>query len=164
MTSPLDLNPSNSNNFLLVFTPHLSEIVQPPVEYFARTVNLPGWSMPGAAAQYQNADFSLPSNSRTKDELSVEFILTERLSNMKFFRRWSRLGQRGEGNILECFKDITLIFLDSNKNAVDRWYYKQAFPTNITPLSLDTGIVDTVPNTFTVSFSFAEESWDEHRN
>ena len=57
--------------------------------------------------------------------------------------------------------DIALIFLDSNKQPVDKWRYLQAFPTNITPLSLDTGIVDTVPNTFTVSFAFAEETWDE---
>lgn len=163
MTSPatLDRNPSNNNNFLVVFTPHITELAEPPVEYFARTVNLPGWSMPGAATQYRNADFSMPSNSRTKDELTIEFILTERLSNLKFFRRWSQKGQHGQGDILECFKDITLIFLDSNKQPIDKWRYLQAFPTNISPLSLDTGIVDTIPSTFSVSFAFAEEKWDE---
>lgn len=157
----LDLNPANNNNFIVVFTPHVKELVQPPIEYFARTVNLPGWSMPGAGTQYQNADFSMPSNSRTKDELSIEFILTERLSNLKFFRRWSQMGQKGQGDILECFKDIALLFLDSNKQPIDKWRYLQAFPTMISPLSLDHGIVDTVPATFTVNFAFAEETWDE---
>lgn len=157
----LDLNPANNNNFMIVLSPHVKDIASPPVQYFARTVNLPGWSMPGAAAQYQNADFSMPSNSRTKDELSIEFMLTERMSNLKYFRRWSQMGQRGEGDVLECFKDISIIFLDSNKNPIDTWRYLQAFPIMMTPLSLDHGIVDTIPLVFTVAFMFAEEVWDE---
>ena len=46
-TDTLDRNPSNNNNFLVVFTPHITELAEPPIEYFARSVNLPGWSMPG---------------------------------------------------------------------------------------------------------------------
>lgn len=161
MATTLDINPANNNNFIVIFAPSLENLAEPPVEYFARTVNLPSWSMPGAPAQFQNADFSMPSNSRSKDELSIEFILTERLSNMKFFRKWSRMGQKGQGDILECFKDITLVFLDSNKNPVDKWRYLHAFPVQISPLSLDHGIMDTVPLTFNVSFAFAEETWDE---
>lgn len=154
-----NLNPASNNSFILVFTD--TENPGSPVQYFARGVTLPGYSMPGVGFAYKNSQGSLPNNTRDKDDLSVEFLVSENLKNYKFFRRWAQKGQKGAGYIEECFKDIALIFLDSNKQPIDTWRYLAAFPTNVSQLSLEHGVMDNMPLTFTVNFAFAEEDWDE---
>ena len=153
-----DLNTAANNNFILVFNDVGAE--GKPARYFARGATLPGFSMPGAPVSYQGQDFALPSNSRDRDDLSCEFLVAQNLNNYKFFRRWAALGKRGTRGIDECFKDITLIFLDANKNEIDKSRYLCAFPTNISQLSLEHGVMDSTPMTFTVNFAFAEELWE----
>lgn len=160
MTEPdRNINTANQNNFLIVLTDATNGT---KISYFARTVTLPGWSMGGAPMEFRNAEFSMPSNTRNKDDLSIEFLLTEELGNLIYFREWGDLGRHGEGDITECLRDISLIFLDSNKEPFGKpWRYLNAFPTNISPLTLESGIVDTMPLTFTVNFMFNQEIWND---
>lgn len=152
MTENYSPNPANNNNFLVTiagagFT----------VNYWARSVTFPAVTMPGADMSYQNKQFSVPSNTRGKDDLNIEFILEERLKNFKFFRRWMKKGLYGDGPIHECLLDISVFLLDSNKQPIDEMKYKGSFPTNISNLTFEHGIIDAIPMTFSVGFQFMEE-------
>lgn len=155
MSTEFDLNPAQNNNFIL-------SIEALKVDYFARSVTFPSLMMPGADTPYRGAPVSMPSNSRGKEDISVEFILAEDLSNYVFFRKWALLGIKGDGDITECLKDITVAMLDSNKRPIPgvKPRFLHAFPTTISALTLEHGVVDPLPLTFTVNFSFAKEVWE----
>lgn len=156
MSTEFDLNPAQNNNFII-------SIEALKVDYFARSVTFPSLMMSGADTPYRGAPVSMPSNSRGKEDVSVEFILAENLSNYIFFRKWAMLGISGRGLIDECFKDITITMLDSNKQPIPgvKPRFRSAFPTTVSALTLEHGVVDPLPLTFTVAFAFAEEVWGE---
>ncbi len=131
------------------------------VSYFARSVILPGFDVGAIDTPYNTNNLAMPGNSRARETLSVEFILAERFANYKQLRRWSRLALYGEGDISECMKDVTVIMLDSNKQPIENIVYTGCYPNNITSLNLESGIVDTMPHTFTATFMFQEEVWDD---
>lgn len=154
--SAYNTNPANNNNFLITISGGGKS-----VDYWARAVTLPGFMMTGADMNYQNKQFSLPSNTRQKDELTIDFIVEERLTNVKFIRNWMRKGLYGDGPIQDCLLDLTVFFLDSNKTPVDQIIYKGAFPTNMGQLSLESGIIDAIPMTISVGFQYMEEVFGE---
>jgi hypothetical protein len=145
-------NPANNNNFLVRIAG-----AGITVDYWARSVTLPTLSMPGADMAYQNKQFSMPSNTSMKDELTIEFMLEEKLKNYIYFRRWAKKGLYGEGPINDCLLDMSIFFLDSNKQPAEELKYKGCFPTNISGLTLEHGVIDVIPNTFNVNFQFMEE-------
>lgn len=154
MSTEFDLNAAQNNNFII-------SISTAKVDYFARSVTFPSLTMPGADTPYRGQPVSMPSNSRSKDDLTIEFILAENLHNYIFFRLWALLGTQGKGDITECFKDITITMLDSNKQPIAdvKPRFLSAYPTNVSALSLEHGVVDPLPVTFTVGFAFAKEEW-----
>lgn len=152
-----DLNPSYNSNFTIIF----NEIGGSQLSYMARSVILPGFDVAAIDVPYRTHNLAMPGNSRARETLSVEFILSERYKNYKYVRRWARKALKGEGDILECLKDVTVVILDSNKNPIDQIVYRGCYPNNITSLNLESGIVDTMPLTFTVTFMFEEEVWDD---
>lgn len=150
-----NLNPAQSNNFQVVISGGKNRI-----DYWARMVTLPGYSMPSAPTQYRNNEFSLPSNSRDLDNLQIEFLLDEDFENYKFFRRWMEEGLYGDGPIQNVMLDLTVIAMSSVKHPLHNFKFESSFPTMVSQLTLEHGIVDTLPLTFTVSFNYTKEVLD----
>lgn len=148
------LNPALTNSFEVVIT---DANVDSPISYFVRSVTIPGVSMPGADANYQRHPTPMPSNSRNRETLGIEFILSEDYSNYHFFKKWAFVAEFGEGDITEAMKDIAVIILSSNKTPIAKFSYKNCAPSDISPLTLEHGAIDAQPQSFTVNFLFMEE-------
>ena len=154
MESTDDLNPALTHNYIINIGG------SNPVSYFARSVTLPGWDVAAIDTPFNTHRMAMPSNSRTRDVLVVEMILSEKLSNYKEIRKWGKTALRGAGDITECMKDVTVVMLDSNKKPIDDIKYNGCYPCTISNLTLESGIVDTMPQTFTVTFMYEEEDWE----
>jgi len=172
MAYKTDINRSilNRNNFKLL----IDKV--PTVEYYVRTVNIPGIQF-GEVVQGAGVglDAFFPGDKATFDTLEVSFIVDEDLGNFIEMYNWidsivplsdpKLYGSftdtavtktnvlASTNNDLNQYSDITLV-LNTNKNIPNRFIrFHDAFPTALGSIELESG-ADAEPATVNVSFRF----------
>ena len=167
-----DINKSilNRNNFRLL----IDKV--PTVEYYVRTVNIPGVTFSEAQqAAGIGIDAFFPGDKASFDTLEVSFIVDEDLtnfteiydwidsivpiSNSKNFETYTDTA-KNKTNILASidnhqnqYSDITLV-INTNKNIPNRFIrFHDAFPISLSSIELESG-ADAEPAICTVSFRF----------
>ena len=172
MAYKTDINRSilNRNNFKLL----IDKV--PTVEYYVRTVNIPGITF-GEVVQGAGVglDAFFPGDKASFDTLEVSFIVDEDLtnfteiydwidsivpiSNSKNFETYTDTA-KNKTNILASidndqnqYSDITLV-INTNKNIPNRFIrFHDAFPISLSSIELESG-ADAEPAICTVSFRF----------
>ena len=160
----------NKNNFRLL----VDKV--PNVEYYVRSVNIPGLTFSEteqAAGVGLNAFF--PGDKVSFETLDVNILVDEDLENFKEIYDWmdkivpvhdpSAFGTYTDtavtgtnqlasiDNDLNQYSDITLV-TNTNKNVPNRFFrFKDAFPISLSGLELESG-ADAEPVIATVSFRF----------
>lgn len=96
------------------------------------------------------------------DQLRISFLITEDLSTYLELFHWMRqLGSPNNYTEYDGTKyDARLIVLDSSKQSVLSVNFSDIFPVNLTPIELDTTIIDLQPLVADVSFSFDTMTFD----
>ena len=172
MAIKTDINRSilNRNNFKLL----IDKV--PTVEYYVRTVNIPGIQF-GEVVQGAGVglDAFFPGDKATFDTLEVSFIVDEDLGNFIEMYNWidsivplsdpKLYGSftdtavtktnilASTNNDLNQYSDITLV-LNTNKNIPNRFIrFHDAFPISLGSIELESG-ADAEPATVSVSFRF----------
>ena len=167
-----DINKSilNRNNFRLL----IDKV--PTVEYYVRTVNIPGVTFSEAQqAAGSGVDAFFPGDKASFDTLEVSFIVDEDLanfteiydwidsivpiSNSKNFETYTDTAKT-KTNVLASvnndqnqYSDITLV-INTNKNIPNRFIrFHDAFPISLSSIELESG-ADAEPAICTVSFRF----------
>lgn len=168
-----DINKSilNRNNFRLL----VDKI--PTVEYYVRTVNIPGVQF-GETVQSAGVglDAFFPGDKATFDTLEVSFLVDEDLGNFIEIYNWidsivplndpslygSYTGTARDNinrlasvdNDLNQYSDITLV-INTNKNIPNRYIrFHDCFPTALGSIELESG-ADAEPALVNVSFRFS---------
>ena len=168
----VDINKSllNKNNFKLIIDKC------PNVEYYVRSVNIPGLTFTEVTqAAGVGLDAYYPGDKVYYETMSVEFLVDEDLVNFKEIYDWmdaivpvrdpllyKQITQSSstETNIssgadsdLSQYSDITLV-TNTNKNVPNRFFrFHDCFPISISGLQLESG-ADADPVTTTVEFRF----------
>lgn len=148
--NPLQLN---EYKFILHRTPHLV--------YFCQSVNLPGMSIGETTLP---TPFSTlvrrPGTSLKFENLTLEFIINENMSNWTEIRDWITL-LLNEKNYLqqspnerEKFSDATLILMNSASKAVVEVSFKDVFPIELASVQFDSKVTDILPATSKVTFAY----------
>tara|TARA_B100001939_G_C16813030_1_gene560837 strand:+ start:382 stop:921 length:540 start_codon:yes stop_codon:yes gene_type:complete len=170
LTTNINKSILNKNNFRLL----IDKV--PNVEYYVRTVNIPGLQFSETVqAAGVGLDAYFPGDKVTFDTLDVEFLVDEDLANFKEIYDWmdaivpvndpSIYGAYTEststktnilanvGDDLKQFSDITLV-TNTNKNIPNRYFrFHDCFPINLGGIQLESG-ADAEPVIATVSFRF----------
>jgi hypothetical protein len=168
-----DINKSilNRNNFRLL----IDKV--PTVEYYVRTVNIPGVQF-GETVQSAGVglDAFFPGDKASFDTLEVSFLVDEDLENFVEMYNWidsivplsdpKLYGTYTDTavtrtNVLASidndrnqYSDITLV-INTNKNLPNRYIrFHDAFPTSLGSIELESG-ADAEPAVVTVSFRFS---------
>ena len=168
-----DINKSilNRNNFRLL----VDKI--PTVEYYVRTVNIPGVQF-GETVQSAGVglDAFFPGDKATFDTLEVSFLVDEDLGNFIEIYNWidsivplsdpalygsftgtardNRNRLASVDNDLNQYSDITLV-INTNKNIPNRYIrFHDCFPTALGSIELESG-ADAEPALVNVSFRFS---------
>tara|TARA_B100000035_G_scaffold83304_1_gene69862 strand:+ start:708 stop:1253 length:546 start_codon:yes stop_codon:yes gene_type:complete len=172
MAIKTDINRSilNRNNFKLL----IDKV--PTVEYYVRTVNIPGITF-GETVQAAGVglDAFFPGDKASFDTLEVTFIVDEDLENFAEMYNWidsivplsdpKLFGTYTDtavtktnvtasiDNDLNQYSDITLV-LNTNKNIPNRFIrFHDCFPISLGSIELESG-ADAEPATVSVSFRF----------
>lgn len=160
----------NKNNFRLLIDK------TPNVEYYVRTVTLPGLQF-GETTQPTGSglDAYFPGDKASFDTLDVSFLVDEDLENFKEIYDWmDSIVPVGDGtsyrtftettstdsniysgtnNDLNQFSDITLV-TNTNKNIPNKFFrFHDCFPINLGGIELESG-ADAEPVVASVSFRF----------
>jgi len=160
----------NKNNFRLLIDK------TPNVEYYVRTVTLPGLQF-GETTQPTGSglDAYFPGDKASFDTLDISFLVDEDLENFKEIYDWmdsivpvgdaSSFGRytdtkttktniyASSENDLNQFSDITLV-TNTNKNLPNKYFrFHDAFPINLGGIELESG-ADAEPVIATASFRF----------
>ena len=160
----------NKNNFRLL----IDKI--PTVEYYVKTVNIPGLQFSEVAQPAGiGLDAFFPGDKVAFDTLDVTFLVDEDLENFKEVYDWmdsivpvhnpedyknftntltTEQGQLSTvENALNQYSDITLV-INTNKNLANRYFrFKDCFPIALGALELESG-ADNEPVTCQVQFRF----------
>jgi hypothetical protein len=122
----------------------------PNMEFFTQKVTLPGISaspieMPGPLRRvYQTSD------RINYEEFSVSFIVDEKMTNYLEIFNWIKgISSVENYNTISksedgAFSDISVILLNSMKNASMEWTFYNCFPTSISGIDLDTTNTDVI--------------------
>ena len=173
MAYKTDINKSvlNRNNFRLV----IDKV--PTVEYYVRTVNIPGVQF-GETVQPAGVGLEafFPGDKASFDTLEVSFLVDEDLQNFVEIYNWidsivplsdpelyvSFTGTaKSNTNVLQSiandlnqYSDITLV-INTNKNIANRYIrFHDAFPIALGSIELESG-ADAEPALVNVSFRFS---------
>lgn len=160
----------NRNNFRLL----IDKV--PTVEYFVKSVNIPGLTFSEAVQPAGlGLDAYFPGDKVVFEAMTVNFLVDEDLANFKEIYDWmnaiipiskssdfkSFTGSTstatgvssGATGLLQQYSDITLV-TNTNKNIPNRYFrFHDAFPISLSGLELESG-ADGEPATATVEFRF----------
>lgn len=135
----------------------------PNVEFFVQKFDIPSISMspPEMATPfnriYQGAD------KLTYAEINLSFIIDEKMANYKEVMDWminitapqSFDQYRGPSkNKEDMFSDVSVLILNSNKNANIRFDFANCFPISLSSVSLDTTQQDIIYPEASVTFQY----------
>ena len=151
------------SNFLSPIEFRLSIIRLPETSYYVQEANIPGLS---ASFATQPTPFLTLPKSATKveyEDLQLTMIADEDLRAYKEISDWiTKLHftesydqyKSLEESEYGIESDMTLIILNSNKNPNITIQFKNAFPTSLSGIQLDTRTGDVQPPTFDVTFKY----------
>jgi len=155
----VDINKSilNKGNFRLL----IDKI--PNVEYYIKSLNLPGMTFSEAIASAGiGVDVYLPGDKVEFDQLEVTFLVDEDLQNFKEIFDWmdaiipfkDPTKYTGYTDPLGQYADITLV-VTTNKNVPNKYIkFRDCLPTRLSGIEFESGS-DAEAITCTVSFRFA---------
>lgn len=142
-----DLNIAYNVNFKLVFPQ------SPELDYFTQSVTMPGMSLGEVETPWQNFGGYTPGNRVNYDPLNVSFLLMENMDNYFYLVDWiGRVADKGAIN--DQVQDVSLLILNNNRLGNKVIKYVGMFPTNISDLSLESNVQDSVPLTFNATFRY----------
>lgn len=139
----------------------------PNVNFFAQKTNLPGISGEAVPINTPLATIIKNFDHITFHPLQVTFKLDETLSNYLEIHNWMRalgptknykgyqqLQKNSEASGLGLYSELSLIFLDSNKNPKIEAIFMDAFPTDLSDIYFDTTQRGVAYHTATVTFAY----------
>ena len=153
---PKQENPLQLNEFKFVL--HRT----PPMVYFCQSVSLPSivvgeTKLPTPfGVQVRRAGTSL-----LQDNLSIDFIVNENMSNWAEIRNWMTIlinetdFRQQSPNEMEKFSDATLIMMNSNSKGFIQFTFKDIFPIELSSITLDTKVTDISPATCRATFAYS---------
>lgn len=134
----------------------------PHVQFFTQRVTVPGISINPVEQPTPFKPLMETGDKLTYGELSLSFIIDEKMSNWKEVHDWmvgiafpekfdqfKNLNESREG----LRSDISLIIMNSNKNPNIEIYYKDCFPINLSEIQLDTTQSDLIYPEANVTFA-----------
>jgi hypothetical protein len=151
--SALNRTPENTNllqptKFLLAFDRIGAS------QFFCQTVNIPGISMGEAKINTPMLDVYAPGNKLTYDELSITFLVDEKLQSWQDLHSWFRAMASPEGfsernrlseiqnqytkTMKKSYSDATLTVLSNLNNPTLRVQFFNVFPISLSSIQFDT--------------------------
>lgn len=123
----------------------------------ARTTNTPASNVGVIDLAWGGRVLPLPGD-RQYDEFTVTFIGVNDFNVYNAFERWSEAINGSETNVgltaLDDFmRDVTMTLLDANDSVTQTYILKDAWPSHIGQLSMDSGALDTYSE-FDVTFRY----------
>lgn len=149
----LNRTPENTNllqptKFLLSFDRIAS------AQFFCQTVNIPGISMGAAKIGTPMLDVYAPGNKLAYEELSITFLVDEKLQSWQDLHAWFRAMASPEGfternrlseiqnqytkTMKKSYSDATLTVLSNLNNPSLRVQFFNVFPTSLSGIKFDT--------------------------
>ena len=134
------------------------------IEFFAQVVNHPSLSIPNVDVPFRRAPVSLPGDTASFSELSVDVIIDEEMKVYEELYNWmtSMLSYKMQPELANSRRpdyklnyDMTLSILTSQNNANRRIRYKDAFPTMLGNVAFTTTTSDIQYIVMPVTFSFS---------
>ncbi len=153
---PKQDNPLQLNEFKFVLhrTPH--------TVYFCQSVNLPSIVV---------GEVKLPTpfgvqvrrtgTSLTEENLSIDFIVNENMSNWSELRNWMKIlinerdFREQSPNELEKFSDATLLLMNSNSKSFIQFTFRDVFPIELGSVVFDSKVTDISPATCRATFAYS---------
>jgi len=141
----------------------------PKIDFFSNTVNLPGLSLGVVNAPNYLKELPLPGDRLVFDDLTLTFIVDEKLENYLAVHNWMRgLGfpdsikdfidqVTDQDNLIDMdqqYSDGTLLVLNNQFNSVARVKFNGLFPTSLSGLQFDASNDDYQTLTATVTFKY----------
>ena len=141
----------------------------PKIDFFSNTVNLPGLSLWVVNAPNYLKELPLPGDRLVFDDLTLTFIVDEKLENYLAVHNWMRgLGfpdsikdfidqVTDQDNLIDMdqqYSDGTLLVLNNQFNSVARVKFNGLFPTSLSGLQFDASNDDYQTLTATVTFKY----------
>jgi hypothetical protein len=141
----------------------------PKVSFFCQSATVPGISLSVATQSTRFNAIPHPGDEISFEDLSLEFIVDENMSNYITVHNWVRkLGHPyssediqelpGEDLDDKTYSDAVLFILDSNFNKKFKIVFKDIFPTNLGQLKFESTLTDV--QYFTVSANFKYTIYD----
>jgi hypothetical protein len=158
-------------NFLSPIEFKLSLDRLPNVQFFVKSVNIPGISSGHTEVFTPFKNIHKPGDKLTYEEFTVSVICDEDMVAFREvsdwlvaltfpdnFEQYAGLNPKtvGKSNTeqSEVQSDGSLIILNSNKNANVTIKFKDLFPTSVGSIQLDTSGADLTPPTFDITFKY----------
>lgn len=123
------------------------------INYFVQSAELPSISMMGVDTPYQNFGTSMPSNRIDYEVMSVNFLVDEDYVNYDQIRLWMHAIRETEP-VVSQMKDCTLHVLSSNKGGVLGVKFIGCYPTMLSAIPFETGVVDPTPIICTMTMRY----------
>lgn len=125
------------------------------INYFVQSTELPAINAMAIRTDIRNHQAYVPANKIEYDPLTVNFIVDEDFRNQQELHLWMLRCQHGDSSLLadEC-RDISLHLLTSNKTSGRIVKFFKAFPTMISGIMLESGVVDPMPLMCSATFYY----------
>lgn len=148
-------NPNCPSNFLsgIGFQFNLKKL--PGVSFYCQSANIPSVNLSVAMQATRFNSIPEPGDEVNYDDLSIRFLVDEKLINYKSIHNWIRyLGHPESGNDWSTYadgesyqekqySDGQIFVLDSNFNRKFEIYFKDLFPVSLGGLNFDATYTDT---------------------
>lgn len=124
------------------------------VNYTIQSAALPGLTMGGVDAPYQNYQTNVPSNRIEFDPLNLQFLVDEEFRNYEEIYAWMVRVTQTEPIMRDGLKNLSLHILNSNKQPIIEVKFHQAYPTMVTEISFESGVTEPAPMVCTATFRY----------
>ena len=124
------------------------------LNYFVQSTELPGVTMNGVDAPYQNWGTNVPSNRIEFDPINFNFIIDEDFKNYESLFEWMVKTTMTEPVVPEMMRNITLHITNSSKVHKMSMRFHKAYPTMLAAIPLETGVTDAIPLICSATFRY----------
>lgn len=173
---PENLNPLSPNGYQLVID------TLPGVVFFSQTVNIPGITMPESIQYTPLSDVGVPAEKINFENLVVQFLVDENMSNYKNIFRWMQgltfpdnnnqwvqylagetfeQNQPNESELAKMYSDARLIILGNNNNSIQTLKFSDIYPIALSPLQFTNISTDVEYLQATVEFKYTTYDFEE---
>jgi hypothetical protein len=130
----------------------------PNVEFFTQKVNIPSLAAGSVQQLTPLNPIYHPKTELAYADLDVTFIVDEKMLNYKEIYYW--IVQNSSPETTDNYKesearsDVSVIINNSHRNANQKFTFKDCFPTDLSPLSLDITGTDIIYPEVTATFRY----------